>query len=43
MTDHDQRDLVGADWLAQHLDDGNLRVVDATWYLPGIDRDAGGE
>jgi len=32
--------LVGTDWLAAHLGDPDLRVIDATWYLPHLGRDA---
>ncbi len=32
--------LVSTDWLAAHLGDPDLRVVDATWYLPHLKRDA---
>ena len=32
--------LVSTDWLAAHLGDPDLRVVDATWYLPHLTRDA---
>ena len=32
--------LVSTDWLAQHLNDANVRVVDATYHLPHADRDA---
>jgi thiosulfate/3-mercaptopyruvate sulfurtransferase len=31
--------LVSAEWLAAHLQDPDLRVVDATWYLPHLKRD----
>ncbi len=31
--------LVSTEWLAQHLGDRDLRVVDATWYLPHLKRD----
>jgi thiosulfate/3-mercaptopyruvate sulfurtransferase len=27
--------LVSTDWLASHLNDADLRIIDATWYLPG--------
>ncbi|MEE8258533.1 MAG: hypothetical protein V3R20_02450 [Sphingomonadales bacterium] len=27
--------LVSSDWLAEHLGDENLVVLDASWYLPG--------
>lgn len=30
--------LVSTDWLAGHLDDAGVRVVDATWYLPNQKR-----
>ncbi|WEM45736.1 sulfurtransferase (plasmid) [Photobacterium sp. DA100] len=32
--------LVSASWLAEHLSDPKLIVLDATWFLPGSDRDA---
>ena len=35
--------LVGTDWLAAHLRDSDVRVVDATWYLPHLGRDARAE
>jgi thiosulfate/3-mercaptopyruvate sulfurtransferase len=35
--------LVGTDWLAAGLGDADLRVVDATWYLPHLGRDARAE
>lgn len=35
--------LVSTDWLAQHIDDEDLRIVDATWFLPNIDRSASAE
>ena len=35
--------LVSTEWLAQHLDDPHLRVVDASWYLPDMKRDARAE
>ena len=36
----DPRTLVSTDWLARHLRDPDLRVLDASWYLPGQGRDA---
>lgn len=30
--------LVSTDWLAQHLDAPDVRVVDASWYLPAENR-----
>jgi thiosulfate/3-mercaptopyruvate sulfurtransferase len=35
--------LVTTDWLAKHLGEADLRVVDATWYLPTLGRDARAE
>ena len=35
--------LVSTDWLARHLKAPDLRVVDATWHMPGQGRDARGE
>jgi thiosulfate/3-mercaptopyruvate sulfurtransferase len=32
--------LVSADWLAAHLGANDLAVVDCSWYLPSMDRDA---
>ena len=42
MTD-DPRTLVSTDWLAQHLRDPDLRIFDASWYLPDANRDARAE
>jgi thiosulfate/3-mercaptopyruvate sulfurtransferase len=39
----DPRTLVSTDWLARHLRDPDLRVLDASWYLPAQDRDAKAE
>jgi thiosulfate/3-mercaptopyruvate sulfurtransferase len=39
----DPKVLVSTAWLAQHLDDPDLRVLDASYYLPGMDRDARAE
>ncbi|MBY5935414.1 3-mercaptopyruvate sulfurtransferase [Tateyamaria omphalii] len=39
MSD-DPRTLVSTDWLAAHLKDPDLRVLDASWYLPDSGRDA---
>ncbi len=38
MTD-DPQTLVSTSWLDAHLKDPDLRVLDASWYLPGTDRD----
>ncbi len=32
--------LVSSDWLADHLSDPQLRLIDASWHLPGGERDA---
>lgn len=32
--------LVEAEWLCRHLDDANVMVFDASWYLPAQGRDA---
>ncbi|MGR3796117.1 3-mercaptopyruvate sulfurtransferase [Vannielia sp. SX4] len=42
MSD-DPKTLVSTDWLAQHLKDPDLRVLDASWYLPAMNRDAKAE
>ena len=35
--------LVSTDWLAAHLDDPDLRILDASYYLPDMGRDARAE
>jgi thiosulfate/3-mercaptopyruvate sulfurtransferase len=35
--------VVSTEWLAAHLGEPDLRVVDATWYLPHLKRDARAE
>lgn len=35
--------LVSTDWLAQHLEAPDVRVADASWYLPEAERDAKAE
>jgi thiosulfate/3-mercaptopyruvate sulfurtransferase len=35
--------VVGTAWLAAHLGDPDVRVLDATWYLPHLGRDARAE
>ena len=35
--------LVGGEWLAARLEAPDVRVVDASWFLPGGDRDAKAE
>jgi len=38
MPHSDPKTLVSTDWLARHLNDPDLRVLDASWYLPTVDR-----
>jgi thiosulfate/3-mercaptopyruvate sulfurtransferase len=40
MAQDDPKTLVSTDWLAVHLKDPDLRVLDASWYLPASKRDA---
>jgi len=35
--------LVTTDWLGEHLDDPAVRVVDASWHMPVLKRDAAAE
>ena len=39
----DPTTLVSTDWLKAHLGDPDLRVIDASWYLPDQKRDARAE
>ena len=39
----DPTTLVSTEWLADHLSDPTLRVLDASWYLPAQNRDARAE
>lgn len=39
----DPKTLVSTDWLAAHLRDPDLRILDASWYLPDTARDAKSE
>ncbi|PPB82377.1 thiosulfate/3-mercaptopyruvate sulfurtransferase [Albidovulum inexpectatum] len=43
MSADDPRTLVSTDWLAAHLKDPDLRILDASWYLPDMGRDARAE
>lgn len=43
MYRDDPRTLVSTAWLADHLSDPDLRVLDASWYLPSMNRDARAE
>ncbi len=39
MAIDDPKTLVSTKWLAAHLSDPDLRVIDASWYLPDLKRD----
>lgn len=39
----DPKTLVSTDWLNAHLRDPELRILDASWYLPAMNRDAKAE
>jgi thiosulfate/3-mercaptopyruvate sulfurtransferase len=43
MAADDPKTLVSTEWLAQHLKDPDLRVLDASWYLPDMGRDGRAE
>jgi thiosulfate/3-mercaptopyruvate sulfurtransferase len=43
MTEEDPRTLVSTAWLAAHLRDPDIRVIDASWYLADMNRDARAE
>lgn len=43
MPADDPKTLVSTDWLAAHLKDPDLRVIDASWYMPDSGRDAQAE
>jgi len=38
MTHSDPKTLVSTDWLATHLKDPDLRIIDASWYMPADKR-----
>jgi len=40
MPKDDPKTLVSTTWLAQHLNDPDLRVIDASFYLPDMKRDS---
>ncbi len=40
MAHSDPKTLVSTAWLARHLKDPDLRIFDASWYLPEMGRDA---
>lgn len=39
----DPKTLVSTEWLAAHLKDPDLRILDATWFMPDSGRDARAE
>lgn len=39
MVQDDPKTLVSTGWLAAHLKDPDLRILDGTWFLPGDSRD----
>jgi thiosulfate/3-mercaptopyruvate sulfurtransferase len=43
MSADDPRTLVSTAWLAAHLRDPDLRILDATWFMPGGPRNARAE
>ncbi len=43
MSDSAHDALVTTGWLAEHLDDEDIRVVDGSWHLPNAGRDARAE
>ena len=43
MTQDNPQTLVSTEWLARHLRDPDLRVLDASYYLPDMGRDARAE
>ena len=43
MAHDDPKTLVSTDWLANHLKDPDLRVLDGTWFMPSEGRNAKAE
>lgn len=43
MAQDDPKTLVSTDWLAAHMKDPDLRILDGTYFMPGTDRDARAE
>lgn len=39
MPYSDPKTLVSTDWLAQHMNSPDIRIIDASWYLPDANRD----
>ena len=38
MYSCDNKYFVSTNWLEQRLSDPNLRIIDASWYLPNVKR-----
>lgn len=43
MAQDDPKTLVSTEWLASHLKDPDLRILDGTWFMPATGRDARAE
>ena len=43
MAEDDPKTLVSTDWLAKHMRDPDLRILDASWYMPAQNRNARAE
>lgn len=43
MATDDPRTLVSTEWLAAHLNDPDLRVIEASWHMPATGRNARAE
>ncbi|WP_050528083.1 3-mercaptopyruvate sulfurtransferase [Pseudorhodobacter aquimaris] len=39
----DPKTLVSTEWLAQHINDPDLRIIDASWHMEALGRDAKAE
>ncbi|MGH1412014.1 MAG: 3-mercaptopyruvate sulfurtransferase [Pelagimonas sp.] len=39
MSYDDPKTIVSTEWLAKHIKDPDLRLLDASWYLPAMGRD----
>lgn len=39
MASDDPKVIVSTEWLEAHLDDPDLRILDASWFMPGSERD----
>ncbi|MAM62100.1 3-mercaptopyruvate sulfurtransferase [Maritimibacter sp. UBA3975] len=43
MSKDDPKTLVSTEWLARHLNDPDLRLIDASWHMPDAGRDGRAE